>query len=459
MAGLTVEARTTLAQVMEAVPDDALDVILVTVARMPGERARALEDMIETMQRDRRRRAEAFDALIPMFRPRADGLEALTFPASVLPRLWQQTAARSPAVLPMLDAKNDEDASRRALARMSLYAAAARVVREKPDSIWPLPTDASEATMTAREQGLTELALCCDMGSLAHRATRGLSTWTGRPDEDRMLELKLLAKDAAELDIDGARRLMDVIVSHISEASQILQLAVYAIGVGGHEAMMKLSEMAVVFDRVLDGLDLRTKRIVAFQPGEPLDQLRRDLSWCSAVLETLTLVVQADPKGEWARRAGAARIAVGNRIEQWLKAAPSATSKILPRRSVQSGARIGRKMPNLETSVRDTLLDQARYLATLVTVVRPTANRFGCETPRQAALTEMKLELGDYAEHIIELLKDDDPPDLAKASEHAEHVADLLERLDAASEAHTVRRRIAAFSREQAASDAAIEAA
>ena len=445
MAGLSVEARTSLSQVMEAVPDDTLEAILVTVARMPGAKARALEEMIETRQRDRRRRAEAFDALIPMFKAREDGLEALTFPPSVLPRLWQQTSARSPAVLPMLDTKNDEDASRRALARMNLYAAAARVVREAPESVWPLAADLDEAGIAARARGLTELALCCDLGSLAHRATRGLSTWTGRPDEDRMLELKLLAKDAADLDPDGARRLMDILVAHISEASQILQLAVYAIGVGGHEAMIKLSEMAVVFDRVLDGLEIRARKIAAFRPGEPQEPLRLDLAWCSAVLETLTLVIQADPKGDWARRAGVSRTMIGNKMEQWLKAAPAATRKVLPRRSVQSGARIGRKMPNLETSVRDTLVDPARQLAMLVTLVRATANRFGCEALRQSALTEIKLELGDYAEHMVELLKDDDPPDLTMATAYGELVADLLERLDAASEAHTVKRRIAAF--------------
>lgn len=445
MAGLTVASRTALAQVIEAVPDDALDLILTTVARMPGERARELEDMLETMSVDRRRRVQAFDAIIPLFRPRRDGIQALTFPTAVLPRLWRAAADRTPEVLTRLDSVTDEDASRRAMARSRLYSAAAAAVREQPDLIWPSADGASPAETAAREAALVELALCCDMGVLAHRATRGLSDWIARPDEDRLVELKLAARDAAEMDVDGARRLMDIMVAHLDEACRILRLVVHAIGVGGQESMMKLSEMAVVIDRVLDGLELRSGRIAAFRTGGPTGPLGRDLSWCAGVLETMDLVVHADPKGDWARRAGTARSAISDMMDKGLRAAAPAMMRVLPRRSAQTAGRMTRKLPRLDIAVAAQVVDEARQCADLVAVMHPTANRFGCEGLRQTVVKEMTLELLEYAEQTIDLLNAGDAPDPALGVERAGHVADLLERIEAETEARTVRRRIFAL--------------
>src|SRR4051812_3611231 len=103
MAELSVAQRAVLAQMLERVPDRVLKTLSGAVAQMPGERAAALSIMLADETIDRRRRAIAFAPLLPMFRLRPDGVEALTFPPGVLPRLWKAASSREPELLLILD--------------------------------------------------------------------------------------------------------------------------------------------------------------------------------------------------------------------------------------------------------------------------------------------------------------------------------------------------------------------
>ncbi len=103
MAELSVAQRAVLAQMLERVPDRVLKTLSGAVAQMPGERAAALSIMIGDETIDRRRRAIAFGPLLPMFRPRPDGVESTHFPAGVLPRLWKAASSKEPELLLVLD--------------------------------------------------------------------------------------------------------------------------------------------------------------------------------------------------------------------------------------------------------------------------------------------------------------------------------------------------------------------
>ena len=442
MAGLTVGAKASLARVIDAIPDDALGVMRAAAAQMSGERAGELVQMLEETIEDRHRRTTAFRALIPLFRPRRDGLAFLSFPAGVLPRLWRAAADCGVAHLPMLDSLNDEDSSRRALARGRLYKLAARIVREKPEVIWPMPTLDSE--IAARETGLAELAACCDMGMLAHAAIQDLDQWIVRPNEDQLAEFRLRVRDASAVDVDGVRRLLDIMAAHVEDASQVLRLTVHAGGLGA-EAMLKHSELAVIVERILDGFDERARRIAAFRLGDPMEAFRRDLDWVGSVLDAVAVAVQADPQGEWARRVGASKASVARMIEERLGAAPRIVAKVLPLRDAQTAGRMTRRVPRLDEPLSPSDVAAARAAADLIAAVRWAAARFGCEARRQAVLTDLVSDLTGYADLAVEALSAGAGGDPDLASERVLQVVDLLERLEADAEARTARRRLAAL--------------
>jgi hypothetical protein len=153
MAELSVAHRAVLAQMLERVPDGTLKALSGAVAQMPGEKARALSLMLSDETRDRRRRAVAFAPLIPMFGPRPDGVEALSFPSGVLPRLWKAASSREPALLPRLDDVRGLEDDPEVVAvsdRICLAAAAAiRCSMSSVACVWVAATSACNATRSS----------------------------------------------------------------------------------------------------------------------------------------------------------------------------------------------------------------------------------------------------------------------------------------------------------------------
>ena len=103
MSGLSVAHRVALAALIEQAPDATLVKLSSAAVALPGERALELAAMLADEVLDRKRRRLVLAPLLPMFRPRADGIEAMTFPSAVLPRLWKAGSSREPALRPRLD--------------------------------------------------------------------------------------------------------------------------------------------------------------------------------------------------------------------------------------------------------------------------------------------------------------------------------------------------------------------
>ena len=131
MAGLSTAHRSALAALVSRCGDPVLKSVADAVARLPGPRAAELRDMLTAEMRDRARRAFVFAPVSPMFRPRNDGVAAMTFPAEVLARLWRIAADREPHLLTRLDDEDDRAAAVMVANRICQAAAAARTVRRR----------------------------------------------------------------------------------------------------------------------------------------------------------------------------------------------------------------------------------------------------------------------------------------------------------------------------------------
>ena len=185
MADLSVAQRAALAQLIAACPDRLLSQLDGLAAAMTGDRAWALRDMVEAERLDRRRRDAAFAPLSPLFRPRDDGLDGLSFPATVPARLWRLATRNEPELLPQLD--RDDELSRMVADRLCLSAASA--VRDQTQAVWPGATTEQAA----------ELAACFDLAGLARRCLDYLEAWMGRPGSAATAELKLALRQAASI--------------------------------------------------------------------------------------------------------------------------------------------------------------------------------------------------------------------------------------------------------------------
>ncbi len=439
MAGLSAAHRSALAALLARCGDPVLKAVGGAVHRLPGERAIELRAMLSDEMRDRRRRSLVFGPVAPMFRPRADGVAAMTFPAEVLPRLWRLASEREPQLLPRLD-DEDEDSDAVVVANR-ICQAAASIVRDRPDLVWPAGLEPD-----VRDDGLFDLAACLDLSHLVRRAMPSIEVWLKRPDGDQLAELRLLVKDAAAIHADGARRFVEILFAHLEDAVLVLRIITRTSGVAGREGFLSASELSDFVDRLLDGVAVRATRLAAYTPRLDAEELRsvlRDLDWCANVLAELDVTLTLDPGSPWGKAVRDARLKLADWLSGLMRAAEKAVDKALPLERVQIVGRMSRMAPRLAAPGRGDEADIALALLRLVGAARGASATFGCESDRRALEESLQARLTDYADQVLVMINDDEAPDEDQALRLVAVAARYLEEIGARDAARTVRRRAA----------------
>jgi hypothetical protein len=433
MAELSVAQRAVLAQMVERLPDRTLKTLSLAVAQMPGDKARALAQMLGEEGVDRKRRAFAFAPMMPLFAPRLDGVEGLTFPTAILPRLWKAASATAPELLHTLDDIRLREDDPKVVAVADRYCiAASGVIRDKPDVIWPR----SAGPDAARDMGLTELARCFDLAVLARRALKSLPHWILRPTPDQLAELRLLIRDAGEITPDGGPRMLEILFAHLADASLVLRLVVHSSRSSDKEGVLSGSEMAVFVNRLLAEVESRVARIGP--------QIKADITWCAETLAELDMTLQLDPNGEWGTTARDARARINRGLSNTLKSTDKALDRILPLKRVKTAGRMTREAADLEQPIAPEAIQTAIALLTLVGAIRTAAQIFGIESQRSQLVQSAIDRITTFVDLTVEAVNGGEVEDEARVLAHVETLAKLLLLIDAAEPARTVRRRAAA---------------
>lgn len=437
MSGLSVAHRVALAAIVEQASDDMLVKLSSVASALPGERALELAGLLADEVRDRDRRRLVLAPLLPMFRPRVDGVEAMTFPAMVLPRLWKAGAAREPALLARLDGDGPDVVA----VSDRICLAAASAVRDQPDLIWPPAHEPDR-----RERGLEDLAACLDLAHLARRGLPSLEVWLKRPDGDQIAELRLLLKDCASVHLDGTQRVLEILFSHLDDAVLILRVLTQSSGAAEREGFLSASELSGFIERLIVGVTTRVDRIAAFRPGSDLaavDPVIEDLTWCANVLSELDVTLTLNPLSVWGKSVRDARVSIAGQLSAFLRAADRAVDKALPLERVQIAGRMTRKQPQLTAPVQGESVQAARHLLKLVGAVRGPASIFGAESDRKKLVDALTVRLTDYADQALTIINDGEAEDEVNALRLIELVARCLDLIDAREPGRTVRRRAA----------------
>ncbi|MGV8929152.1 MAG: hypothetical protein ACOH1E_05340 [Brevundimonas sp.] len=453
MTGLSLAHRAALAALLERCPDAVLRKVSAGVAALSGGRAAELRIMLADEVRDRKRRARVMAPVAPMFRARIDGVAAMTFPAAVLPRLWKAASVREEALLGRLDG---DDPSAVAVADRICLAAAA-VVRDQPDLVWPVDGDDA-----ARRAGLADLAACLDLAHLGRVGLPSLEIWLKRPDGDQIAELRLLLKDCASVHVDGAQRVLEMLFAHLDDAVLILRIVTQTSLAAGREGFLSESELAGFVDRLIAGVDVRASMIAAFKPDADLARVGTvidNFNWCAGVLGELDVTLTLNPQSVWGKSVRDVRVTIARRLSGLLQAADKAVDEAFPMERVRIAGRMTRKAPRLSTPVEGPSVDAALSLLKLVGSSRGPASTFGCEADRKTLVESLTDRLSDYADEALRMINDGDCEDEAHALTLIELDARCLDLIDAREHARTVRRRAAVAGGPSGAGEASSRAA
>lgn len=433
MSGLTAAQNEIFSTLIAGLDEARLARVADAVRPLAGQRAAEMQDLVQQRLRDRMRRRRVFGPLMPMFQPRRDGVEGLSFPPPVLERLWIAARSAEPELLIHLDGEEAEAA----IVANRLALAASAAVRDEGETIW------SGGDASARE----DLAVCVDMLGPARRAVRALDDWLRRPDAAQVTAMRLLLRDSEDIHPDGPRHLTHILFAHMDDALLLLRVLVKSSSAAGLES----SELALFVDRLMQAVQKRAARIASTDlsgtgggAGEALERLVEDLDWCAGLMAEMDVTLSPTPDSRWGQGLRRMRQQIAGALSNVIRATEAAVEAGLPMARTTVAGRMTRRAPRLDALSRD---DHARSTAALLKVVaglRKTASVFGCEAERHRLIDGLTIRLIDYADEVLEMVHQGQAPDPAQALKSVKRVAEWLWIIEARDVARAMRRRVAA---------------
>jgi hypothetical protein len=450
LTALSAAHRAALEAVVQACPDDGLAQLEAAVGGLPGDKAGELAILIQAEIRDRARRDQAFAPLIPLFRPRADQVAALTFPRPVLARLWREAKVGDEPYLSLLDGAGPSHGDWTLVADR-LCARAAAVLRDRPGDVWADPSPPAPVSnlspAAAPAPTPAELAGCFDLAPLARTATPRLPAWLDRPDDEQAAGLRLLIQDCLAVSPEGGRRMVDILFAHVADAERMLRVVTRTNRLADKEAMLSHSDMGVFVERLLASVTTRVARIAAARPGPDeaaMAEVVQEVAWCAGVLGEIDLCLQLRPDSPWGRAARMARIQVAGQMSGLMKSASVAVHAALPMKRQRLSGRMTRLSPWLDAPATGEAVEAAAGLLNAVGGLRGAAVVFGCEADRMALKTELTDYLSIWANEALDHLADGQVAQPEGPLRLVGVAARFLTLIDALEAARAVRRRAAA---------------
>lgn len=443
-SGLAPAQHEALATVLSQCPDPWLVQIQSAANDWPGERAVSLIEAI-TRERCLRTHLEAlFAPVAPLFRSRNDSLEALTFPAGLLPRLGRLAADREAELLRIHDLASENN-FRTVSDRMCV--AAAGIVREMPDRVWP---QGLWPEAQAARENLPLLADCLELCSLVRPGLVHLEAWIGRCTADDQTSLKLLLRDADERVSDGGVRVFDILVAHVADASQLPQLFANALGSHVSEALAKGSDAGLHIERLFAELERQVAWICQYKPaaGDDLAPFLKTVFDTNQLLLQVDMCLPQDPRGTWMASLRQLRVRLGNWSGKQFERTEKLVSEALPLERVQLSGRMTREAPRLDADPASAAAQDALIAAEMLGAAHGWANTLGSESQRKQAETQILERITRWTDEALEALAHQEAEEPNRVLDLIALAASLLDRLKAAELARTVRRRAGAAERE-----------
>ncbi len=436
MSDLSEQKRAAMAQLIESAPDEMLASIAAAFRGSRNARAQAVCEAAEAARLNRAARALALGPVLPLFSARADGVRAPAFQKFTLNRLWAELGARRPEAIAILTARlRSEEFDAPSVLVDGLCAEAASLLRDGEVGRWGLSS----------EEEAEQLAAYFELAPLARAALPRLHDWLGRLSEERGVALRLAFKDAAAVRDDGAARLLEILMSHLGHAGQVLRL-IAAITDGAREGFIRSSELSDFGERLVEFVEAQAGRLKRLGPRATIKDAEDAIEALEAATEVITefsLSIPQSSDGDWTRRLTAARGVMSSQLESTLRSAEKLVDKALPLSSTRIAGRMSRLAPNLAADPEAPAVGEARAVLVVLDGTRGLAAAMGCESLRSQVAEAVAARADSYAEEVLQALHAGEVEDVPRALALLDVAAEVLALSRGAQAAALVRRRAA----------------
>lgn len=426
-----------------SVPDTALNSLNYALGQSGDTLFQVISELVIEEIRYRKIRDLVFEAFVPLFSARDDGIPSVVFSKVAYRELWTALLVQEPELcqeallnLNLESERRPEDAVPTVFYR--LVTASARLTRDVPDQVFV-------RSGLTREQ-TAELAAYLDLNRIARRALGRMPDWLGRIDAERSAALRVLFKDACDLHPSSGKRLLELMFCHLKDPLQIMKLVV-TVSDRASERFLIDSELADFGTRLLDyceaslkPLEKRDSELHKGDTRKACEQITR----MSGLLSGFDQYVELSKDGPWGKAVGDMRKRLSGLVEGRLKGVESAIHAALPTTSTRLTAKVRKSVPKINGLPDPEKQISALSMAAFLKETRSLAANNGFGSLHSSIHREQKEWLREYADELVSHINSGDIKDEEAGKAHLEVAADILDAMDETTEAALVRRRAAA---------------
>ncbi|MFT4074246.1 MAG: hypothetical protein QM647_01860 [Asticcacaulis sp.] len=407
----------------------------------------AVRDLISSEMEFRHTCRAVFAPFMPLFEPRTDGLVGVSFPNWIINTLWSALESREPELQEearhALRSLRTEDPTPVVFFR--LVTAGAHICRTAPDLLLR-----KDATDEERDE-VVEFGHYLDLHRLARQVLGRLGDFMGRIDADKAAALRVMFKDASDLDTESGTRFMEIIFANLEDGAQIVKF-VATVSDRPSDRFLAESEMADFGDRILDRIESDLAELKAFMGGKNTTGGKASedpgaaggrIASCLGQLQAFGQYIELSRGGPWGKRVTEAQQVVAGLVEQQIKGAEKALDKALPTRTERVYGRMKKDVPDFAHVPNETQMAQAHGALAFMREVRHIANAGGFASLHAKTTEACEASLDAYFTELLSIANGEDPFDREQLLGGFERVTDLMEALCGEEKAQVARRRVA----------------
>jgi len=389
-------------RLIEQVPDGAirkLETALALSGRAEGAMG-LVQDMVGAEILDRRVRAQVFSPILPMFRPPADGMERLAFPAAALGLSWAALKAVRPEMVA---------GARRAFATLrrdeeppevfdDLCRRLAEGLREDQAPFAGLAAAFPDAAARGRFVDVVALA------PLARQAVQRLPDWVATLNNDHAAAIRLAFRDAVAIGEDAGPTFVEILFGHLQHPYEVLRLISLVMERPG-DRYLAASELATFGERLLSDLERRIEGIRRFDAARGLEgggALAASVQTATCIVNEFEEWLAIKREGPWGSRLHAHMRALASAVEARLREVEPAVAAALPLQPARSKAM--RAQPDLAADPGPAAAAKAQALMAFLYESRHAAGYGGFASVRSKVIEALDPRIEQYAEDLLDRL-------------------------------------------------------
>lgn len=441
---------------VQTAPDRVLRSLAEALSGTPnGSAIGQVRLLVERETIDRNLRNFVLAPIAPMCVGGGDHPHRLTFPARVLPLLWQALRSAAPEEIVDLHRFASEPDSRHQMAMVCdrLAALAAESLRARTPGLF---AEAAELCDQPRLAGTAALAACLDIAPVVRDAIARLPVWLAQRGGDTNAATRVAYNDAVEIADDAGPRFFEMLAAQLEHPWMVLRI-ISAVMDKPTERYLAESELGGFGEHVLEDVDAGLAQIAKLDIDGGPEAGRRAAEAADLIVQQVTELennVDMHRDHGWGRRVAKQRTTLAEAVEARLRDLEKAVTEALPMQAPRS-LRSHHETPRLTAPPDEVVFRRARTLLAFCDALHRTADYGGFSAARNRVIERLGAHIDRYVEEVLELMRHGQAGDPDLASAYLAHAAEFLDVLRGGRAGELVMRRAHAALNPDPASGAA----